>query len=78
MTPIWRKDTDERTSFVEFEKVSDIIFQQTKGLKNVTILNGYDFVPHDENNYADLKLHPNDKGFRFYFENLAEQLKGII
>lgn len=78
LTPIWRKDTDERTSFVEFEKVSDIIFQQTKGLKNVTILNGYDFVPHDENNYADLRLHPNDKGFRFYFENLAEQLKGII
>ena len=28
--------------------------------------------------YADLKLHPNDEGFRFYFEHLYENIKQYI
>ena len=80
ITPIWRKDThsDERTPFAEFTDIADIIAEQAKGLQNVTILNGYDFVPHDENSYADLRLHPNDKGFNHYFENLLKEIEKLI
>ena len=32
-------------------------------------------VPQDENLYADLRLHPNDKGFEYYANGLISEIK---
>ena len=42
--------------------------------KNVKVISGFDFVPMDENLFGDLRIHPNDKGFEYYFENLVKQI----
>lgn len=44
-------------------------------LDNVSVVPGFDLVPHDENCFADLKLHPNDKGFNHYFNHLKTQIE---
>ena len=44
-------------------------------LEGVTIVKGFDLVPHEEQYYGDLWLHPNDEGFEKYFENLVHFIK---
>lgn len=43
-----------------------------KDFRNVVFINGRDPVPEDENCFGDLRLHPNNDGFAFYFQNLKE------
>jgi hypothetical protein len=43
-------------------------------LPNVTVISGFDFVPKDETYFSDLRLHPNDKGFECYSENLYSEI----
>ena len=43
-----------------------------KDFRNVVFINGRDPVPEDENCFGDLRLHPNNDGFVFYFQNLKE------
>lgn len=74
ITPIWRKDFTEHREFGSFEKVEEIIRTITKDYENITVISGFDFVSHNENFYADLRLHPNDEGFEQYFKNLAKQI----
>ena len=78
ITPIWNKIMHEERPFGAFEEVGETIKSLTKEFDNVTVLNGFDFVPHDVNYYGDMRLHPNDKGFMFYFENLAKQIKNYL
>ena len=75
ITPIWRKDMDESRVFGEFKNVAEDIQNQVAEFDNVSVIQGFEFVPQDENLFADLRLHPNDKGFEFYFENLATKIK---
>ena len=70
ITPIWRKDCGEIKAFGDFSKVEKNIREAVKTLKNVTVISGFDFVPHDESFFADLRLHPDDCGFGHYFNNL--------
>lgn len=75
ITPIWRKDYEQDRVFGKFEKVAKIIEDVAGGFENVTVIHGFSFVDHDEQFFADLRLHPNDKGFGQYFEALARQIK---
>ena len=74
ITPIWRKDFKEKTEFGAFEKVEENIRSIVKDIENIEVISGFDFVPKDEKYFADLRLHPNDEGFRHYFENLSEKV----
>lgn len=76
ITPIWRKDCMEEKTFGDFYKVAEDIKSIVKDYKNITYIYGFEFIPQDENYYADLRLHPNDKGFDSYFSNLYEQIVG--
>ena len=76
ITPIWRKDYLEEKTFGDFFKVAEYIESIVKDLKNITCIHGFKFIPQDENYYADLWLHPNDRGFDSYFLNLYEQIAG--
>lgn len=70
ITPIWRKDMNEERVFGAFEDVEKTIRECVKGIENITVISGFDFVPKDEKYYADIRLHPNDEGFECYAEHL--------
>ena len=78
LTPIWRKDMNESRAFGEFKSVAEVIQNQAAKFDNVSVIQGFEFVPQNENLFADLRLHPNDKGFEYYFESLSKQVKDIL
>lgn len=75
ITPVWRKDEDMDKPAGLFSDVEPIIREATKAYRNITVIPGYDLIPHEENLYGDLRLHPNDEGFAYYAENLTAALK---
>lgn len=75
ITPIWRKDLNEAREFGKFEEVAKMLERNSNPHKNITVINGFDFVEQDENLFADFRLHPNDKGFESYFKSLAKIIK---
>ena len=45
-----------------------------KGFKNVVLIDGFDFIPKEEQYFADLRLHPNDKGFEYQAKALYNEM----
>ena len=76
--PIWRKDMDIYKPYGKFMQLIEDIKECTAGLDNVVFIDGFDLVPKDEKYFADLRLHPNDEGFLYYFENLYTAIKEYI
>lgn len=74
ITPIWRADCNEAREFGLFENVEKDIREAVKGLENVTVVRGFDFIPKDTSYFGDGRLHPNDKGFENYFSNLSREI----
>ncbi|MBE7053167.1 MAG: SGNH/GDSL hydrolase family protein [Ruminococcaceae bacterium] len=74
ITPIWRKDMNDEKEFGEFKKIEEDIKDIVKEFDNIKLISGFDFVPHDENYFGDLYLHPNDEGFKHYAENLYHKI----
>ena len=77
ITPIWRKDY-QREDRYDFMAISAIINESVKDIPNVVVIEGFDLVPHKEEYFADLRLHPNDEGFKYYAENLIAEIKKHI
>lgn len=77
LTPIWRKDLHAQKPAGAFENAGKIIREMTAPYETITVLDGFDFVPHEETYFSDLRLHPNDEGFRFYTENLWKAIKNL-
>ncbi len=63
LTPIWRKDMAEKRPLGDFRSVDEIIRRSVAAFDNISVIDGFLFVPQDEHLYADLRLHPNDAGF---------------
>ena len=74
-TPIWRKDLHVSKPFGDFMRAGEIIREQAAGLDNISVIWGFDFVPQDESLFADLRLHPNDKGYEYFLESLWKGIK---
>lgn len=74
ITPIWRKDYQAEKEFGPFERVEKGIQAAVAALANVTVISGFDFVPKNEKYFSDLRLHPNDKGFEYYSDNLYSEI----
>ena len=74
-TPIWRKDMLEVRPFGDFMRVGEIIQEQAAGLKNISVICGFEFVPQDETLFSDLRLHPSDKGYEYFLESLLRGIK---
>ncbi len=70
LTPIWRKNFQEEKPAGPFGEIGNLIRDAASPYPNITVIDGFDFVPHDENYYADRVLHPNDEGMRFYAARL--------
>ncbi len=76
ITPIWRGDyATKEVAFGPFEKVAALIREVAEPLPNVTVIDGFSFVPGDSKYFADLRLHPNDEGFEHYAKNLYEAIR---
>ncbi len=78
ITPIWRANPERITDVGEFFYVRDFIQKIAADLPNVTVIDGYDFVPHDPAYFGDLRVHPNDKGFAHYAKNLYAEIKKYL
>lgn len=75
-TPIWRKDMHKETPFGDdFMRVGEIIKEQAAGIENLSVIWGFEFVPQDESLFSDLRLHPSDKGYEYFLENLLKGMK---
>ena len=74
-SPIWRKDYESSKPFGKFSEVEQTIKEVCEKYNSVKFISGFDLVPHDENLFGDLSLHPNDKGFKYYFENLINEMR---
>ena len=74
LTPIWRKDYEVQRNCGEFSFVAEYIQDIAAGLENVYCVNGFDFVPHREEMFGDLKLHPNEEGFKYFAHNVYEAI----
>ena len=78
LTPIWRKDYMEEYKCGDFSFVADYIKEVTSGLDNVYCLDGFDLVPHREEMFADLWLHPNEAGFKHFADNVYGFLRDLM
>lgn len=74
VTPIWRTDWNSEKKCGKISDVVRIINEVFEHKGNITIISGCDLVPHDENLYGDLRLHPTDRGFVYYCNNLVENI----
>lgn len=74
LTPIWRKDHTLERPAGPFESVDTYIHEVAQSMPNTIVLRGMELVPHDSRYFSDLRLHPNDEGFHYYFTNLWQQL----
>lgn len=78
VTPVWRADLDahgDTIHFRSFHDVEECIMRHTARYPNVTVVRGFDLIPHDIKHFADYGLHPNDCGFEYYSNNLLAALK---
>lgn len=78
VTPVWRADLNAYGDSIRFHSFHDVeacILRHTAPYPNVTVIRGFDLIPHDIKHYADYGLHPNDSGFEHYSMNLLSALK---
>lgn len=78
ITPIWRADMENPRAFSSFFDIEKGIRAATANMENVTVINGFELVPHDTSLYSDARLHPNDAGFAHYFRNLWQKVQDFV
>jgi hypothetical protein len=61
-----------------FSELTTVITEISNKYKNTFVIPGVDLIPHSEDLFGDLILHPNDKGFEYYYENLLCSIKKLL
>ena len=75
ITPIWRADTDRVTDVGALpDSITDIVTAAASAQQGITVIRGWELVPHIPDLFYDLYLHPNDMGFRCYADALFEKM----
>lgn len=74
ITPIWRKLYISVKPTGSFDSVDGLIRSVVEQYENVTVVSGMNLVEHDLEIFADRALHPSDKGFSQYYDNLIKAL----
>ncbi len=71
VTPIWRADWAEQKGFGNFFEVAGVIKKcaENTGAK---VIDGFSLVPAETSLFSDGYLHPNDRGFEQYINNLVK------
>lgn len=77
LTPVWFIP-NRATEFGPFEDVERILRKVHGEFPEVTLIYGWDLVPHDPALYGDGRLHPNTEGFEHYTKNLTKALAPFV
>lgn len=72
--PIWRGDREEIREYGAFEQMREDVRLAASAVEGITLVDGYDLIPHEPQYFGDLRLHPSDEGFRLYAENLLKNM----
>lgn len=79
IAPIWRGDSERETAMARpISDVYHLLCEYTKEYDHIHVVNGWNFLPHLPEFFADKILHPNDQGFGPYAENLYCAIKDKI
>ena len=79
LMPIWRKEADEgEKPLGSLEGLADKIAELVADIPDLYVIKGYDVVPHSEDYFADLHLHPNDAGYGYQAKGFAERIKKLL
>ena len=76
LMPIWRKDRGEVRPYGSFEQMRQDLREVAEQL-GIPVIDCYDFVPKDSSYFADLRLHPNDRGFEAYAAALCDAFRSL-
>lgn len=74
ITPIWRSDIDNTVNSMSFSQLTDSIVSCVDDL-NISVIYGLELLAPDKKLFADGFVHPNDRGFEFYCNNLFDKIK---
>ena len=77
ITPIWRGDYDVERQF-PFSEVYETISKVCGEIGGITVIDGFNLVPHEKELFADLRLHPSNEGFDHYAKNLYDEIRKYI
>ena len=75
IAPIWRADWQDSHSFGEFLQIKEELSKVSNRYSNITLIDGFNFVPANCELFSDKYLHPNDDGFLYYANSLITELK---
>ena len=76
ITPIWRADTERVTDVGALpDSITDIVTAAGVAQKGVTVIRGWELIPHIRDIFSDGYLHPNDMGFRCYADALFAKMQ---
>lgn len=78
ISPIWRSGGERGQKFDGYlPEMYEILKKNCEGYSNITLLDGWSFVPADPSCFTD-GLHPNDFGADHYAENLYNEIKKYL
>ena len=80
ITPLWRGDgNEEKEMGFPAEKMHDAIAEICKDFPEFHLICGQELIPRERDCYGDDHcLHPSDKGFAYYGENLLAKIKEVL
>lgn len=78
ISPIWRADWTAVKPVGTFNFVRNTIYNICSKHNNIKVIDGMSLTPHEPSFFADERVHPNDLGFRFYAQNLYNNIHKYI
>jgi len=78
ITPVWRANMEavrDSVCFGTIHEIEEYVRQVTAGYDNITVIRGFELIPHATGYFGDLCLHPSDEGFAHYGKNLIRSLQ---
>lgn len=78
LAPVWRIDADQQTHVGHLDELAAYYQSLSEQIPNMTVIDCFDFVPHNTDYYRDRRVHPSDLGFQCYADRLKEALKEVL
>ncbi len=78
LLPVWRTDAQKTPGGLTLAQGAAVIADLAKGYENITVIDCYDFIPHDAQLFWDQQVHPNDEGFGHYAKRLIDVIAPTI
>lgn len=74
LAPIWRLNWEQEKPAGDFRAIATHFRTLAEEIPTLRVIDCFDFIPHERALFADLRLHPTDEGFRYYFEGLKKEI----